>query len=61
MVDPSRPVIVVSVSLLDDSSSGTLAQIAQATGGSSYVARTQEEIVRVFADAVGSRGASARP
>lgn len=61
MVDPSRPVIVVSVSLLDDSSSGTLAQIAQATGGSSYVARTQEEIVRVFAEAVGRRGASARP
>ena len=61
MVDPSRPVIVVTVSLLDESSSGTLAQIAEATGGSSHVARTPEEIVGVFAEAVGRRGASAQP
>lgn len=61
MVDPSRPVIVVTVSLLDESSSGTLTQIAQATGGSSHVARTPEEVVRVFAEAVGRRGASAQP
>ncbi|TCW23744.1 extracellular solute-binding protein [Dietzia cinnamea] len=61
MVDPSRPVIVVTVSLLDESSSGTLAQIAEATGGSSHVARTPEEIVRVFAEAVGRRGSSAQP
>lgn len=61
MVDPSRPVIVVTVSLLDESSSGTLAQIADATGGSSHVARTPEEMVRVFAESVGRRGASAQP
>ena len=40
MVDPSRPVIVVSVSLLDDSSSGTLAQIAQARGISTATLHT---------------------
>ncbi|UVE94948.1 substrate-binding and VWA domain-containing protein [Dietzia sp. B32] len=56
MVTPSRPVIVVSISLLDDTGSGTLAEISRVTGGSTHVARTPDEIVRVFADAVGRRG-----
>lgn len=58
MVTPSRPVIVVTISLLDDAASGTLAEISRVTGGSSHVARTPDEIVRVFADAVGRRGAA---
>ncbi|WP_216694958.1 VWA domain-containing protein [Dietzia psychralcaliphila] len=56
MVDPSRPVIVVTVGLLDDADPETLAEISRATGGSSHVARTPEEIVRVFAAAIGQRG-----
>lgn len=59
MVDPSRPVIVVAVSLLDDTGAGALAEIARLTGGSSHVARTPDEIVRVFAEAVGSRAGAA--
>ncbi|MGN0101098.1 MAG: hypothetical protein ACI39C_09175 [Dietzia sp.] len=58
LVDPARPVLVVTVSLLDDTGSGTLAEIARATGGSSHVARTPQEIVRVFAEAIGRRGAA---
>lgn len=61
MVDPSRPVIVVTINLLDDTGSGTLAEISRATGGSTHVARTPEEIVRVFADAVGRRGVAPTP
>ncbi|GAA1704667.1 substrate-binding domain-containing protein [Dietzia cercidiphylli] len=56
MVDPSEPVIVVTVGLLDDADPETLAEIARVTGGSSHVAQTTDEIVRVFADAVGRRG-----
>ncbi|MFN3602850.1 MAG: hypothetical protein ACK4UY_15820 [Dietzia sp.] len=56
MVDPSGPVIVVTVGLLDDADPETLAEISRATGGSSHVARTPDEIVRVFAAAVGQRG-----
>ncbi|MBB1032240.1 hypothetical protein G6027_15410, partial [Dietzia sp. SLG310A2-38A2] len=56
MIDPSEPVIVVTVGLLDDADPETLAEIARATGGSSHVARTTDEIVRVFADAISRRG-----
>lgn len=56
LVNPSRPVIVVTVSLLDDTGAGTLAEISRVTGGSNHVARTPDEIVRVFAEAVGRRG-----
>lgn len=56
MTDPSRPVIVVTVGLLDDADPETLAEIARTTGGSSHLAGTPEEIVRVFAAAVGQRG-----
>lgn len=56
MVDPAKPVIVVTVGLLDDADPQTLGEIARATGGSSHIARTPDEIVRVFAEAVGHRG-----
>ena len=55
-IDPSRPVIVVTVGVLDDADPVTLGEIADATGGSSHVARTPDEIVRVFSEAVGRRG-----
>ena len=57
MVDPTKPVVVVTVGLLDDADPQTLVEIAQATGGSSHIARTPDEIVRVFAEAIGQRGA----
>lgn len=56
MVDPAKPVIVVTVGLLDDADPQTLGEIARATGGSSHIARTPDEIVRVFAEAIGRRG-----
>ena len=56
MVDPAKPVVVVTVGLLDDADPQTLAEIARATGGSSHIARTPDEIVRVFAEAIGQRG-----
>ncbi|MDX2356803.1 substrate-binding domain-containing protein [Dietzia sp. PP-33] len=58
MVDPSEPVVVVTVGLLDDADPETLAEVSRTTGGSSHVARTSEEIVRVFAAAVGQRGSA---
>lgn len=56
MVDPSRPVVVVTVGLLEDADPAMLAEISQATGGSSHVARTPDEIVQVFSEAIGQRG-----
>lgn len=56
MIDPTKPVIVVTVGLLDDADPQTLAEIARATGGSSHLARTPDEIVSVFAEAIGQRG-----
>lgn len=55
-VDPSRPVVVVTLGLLEDADPATLAEISQATGGSSHIARTPDEVVRVFAQAIGQRG-----
>lgn len=56
MTDPSRPVIVVTVGLLGDADPETLAEIARTTGGSSHLAGTPDEIIRVFAAAIGQRG-----
>lgn len=55
-VDPSRPVVVVTIGLLEDADPATLAEISETTGGSSHIARTPEEIVQVFAQAIGQRG-----
>lgn len=55
-VDPSRPVVVVTLGLLEDADPATLGEISQATGGSSHLARTPDEVVRVFAEAIGQRG-----
>ena len=55
-VDPSRPVVVVTLGLLEDADPATLAEISAATGGSSHIARTPDEVVQVFAQAIGQRG-----
>ena len=55
-VDPSRPVVVVTLGLLEDADPATLAEISEATGGSSHIAGTPEEVVQVFARAIGQRG-----
>ena len=55
-VDPSRPVVVVTIGLLEDADPATLAEISETTGGSSHIARAPEEIVQVFAQAIGQRG-----
>lgn len=56
LVDPSRPVVVVTVGLLEDADPAMLAEISELTGGSSHFAQTPDEIVRVFAEAIGQRG-----
>lgn len=55
-VDPARPVIVVTIGLLGDADPETLAEISRTTGGSSHIANTPDEIVGVFAEAIGRRG-----
>ena len=56
MQDPQRPVKVVTVGILEDVDPTILAEIADATGGSSHISRTPEEIPEVFAAAIADRG-----
>lgn len=55
MQDPQRPVKVVTVGILEDADPAILADIAEATGGSSHISRTPEEIPEVFAAAIADR------
>lgn len=55
MQDPQRPVKVVTIGVLDDVDPTVLAEIADATGGSSHISRTPEEIPQVFAAAIADR------
>lgn len=59
MQDPQRPVKVVTIGVLDDVDPTVLAEIAEATGGSSHISRTPEEIPQVFAAAIADRSAPA--
>src|SRR5699024_4776208 len=62
LTDPTRPVVVVTVGLLDDADPEMLAEISRATGGSSHVAERPAPIARVLAEAIGARGGPcARP
>ena len=56
-VDPKKPVIVVTIGILD-ADQATLAEISRATGGSSHIARAPREIAKVFAEAIQQRGNS---
>lgn len=53
--DPARPVIIVTVGITEDADAATLKKISEATGGSSAIARTPEEIADVFKVAMASR------
>lgn len=42
--DPARPVLILTIGITEDADSESLKQIADATGGSSYVAETPADI-----------------
>ncbi|NLE81533.1 MAG: VWA domain-containing protein [Rhodococcus sp.] len=54
--DPENPVIVVTIGISEDADADVLRQIAEATGGSSHIARDPSDISTVFAEALQSRG-----
>ncbi|SIR75170.1 substrate-binding domain-containing protein [Williamsia sterculiae] len=54
--DPARPVMIITIGISADADADALRQIADATpGGSSYVARTPEDISSVFVKAIQGR------
>ena len=52
--DPDNPVRIITVGISKDADEDVLKQIAEATGGSSHVARTPEDIQDVFVKALTS-------
>jgi Mg-chelatase subunit ChlD len=57
--DPGKPVPVITIALGSGSDTEALAAISHATGGSTYVTQTGDDIYAVFEDAIGRR--SCRP
>ncbi|MEO9327133.1 substrate-binding domain-containing protein [Gordonia aurantiaca] len=57
--DPARPVLVLTIGISDDADTDALKQIADATGGTTYVAKTPADIRNVFVDAIQARVAAA--
>ncbi len=57
--DPARPVLVLTIGISDDADSDALEQIAEATGGTAYVAENAADIRTVFVDAIQARVAAA--
>ncbi|MDS1115872.1 substrate-binding domain-containing protein [Gordonia westfalica] len=57
--DPARPVLVLTIGISDDADSNALKQIAEATGGTTYVAENAADIRTVFVDAIQARVAAA--
>jgi Ca-activated chloride channel family protein len=53
--DPGTPVPVITIGLGSGSDTEALAAISQATGGSTYVTQTGDDIYAVFEDAIGRR------
>ncbi|MCX5045652.1 substrate-binding domain-containing protein [Aldersonia sp. NBC_00410] len=53
--DPARPIAVVTIGITENADADVLQQIADATGGSSYVARDPAEIPAVFTNALRAR------
>lgn len=53
--DPARPVLVLTIGISEDADTESLEQIARATGGTSYVAKTANDIQTVFVDAIRAR------
>ncbi|MBE7192002.1 substrate-binding and VWA domain-containing protein [Gordonia polyisoprenivorans] len=57
--DPARPVLVLTIGISSDADTDALKQIADATGGTSYVAKTADDISSVFVNAIQARVAAA--
>ena len=57
--DPARPVLVLTIGISDDADSNALAKIAEATGGTTYVAHNADDIRSVFVNAIQARVAAA--
>lgn len=57
--DPARPVLVLTIGISDDADTDALKQIADATGGTTYVAKTADDINSVFVNAIAARVAAA--
>ncbi|UOG21153.1 substrate-binding and VWA domain-containing protein [Gordonia amicalis] len=57
--DPARPVLVLTIGISDDADSNALKQIAEATGGATYIAENAADIRTVFVDAIQARVAAA--
>ena len=53
--DPARPVLVLTIGISGDADADALRKIAEATGGSSYVAETAADIQSVFVNAIAAR------
>ncbi|WP_446684913.1 VWA domain-containing protein [Gordonia asplenii] len=57
--DPARPVLILTIGISDDADTASLKDIADATGGTSYVAKNADDIKTVFVDAIAARVAAA--
>ncbi|AZG45336.1 hypothetical protein D7316_01932 [Gordonia insulae] len=57
--DPARPVLVLTIGISEDADTDALAAIADATGGTTYVAENPADIKTVFVDAIQARVAAA--
>ena len=53
--DPARPVLILTIGISEDADTNALRQIAQATGGTTYVAKTAADIKQVFTNAIAAR------
>ncbi|MGW5521186.1 VWA domain-containing protein [Gordonia sp. NPDC003950] len=53
--DPARPVLILTIAISDDADTDALKQIADATGGTTYVATTADDIRSVFVNAIAAR------
>ena len=60
LADPARPVLVLTIGISADADADALEQIAEATGGSSYIAETAADIQSVFINAIAARVQAAR-
>ncbi len=55
MEDPARPVLILTIGISDSADKEALQAIAEATGGTSYIAKTPEDIRAVFVNAIAAR------
>lgn len=55
MQDPARPVLILTIGISDNADTQALKAIADATGGTSYTAKTANDIRAVFVNAIAAR------